>query len=72
VIGVYFTRGGVTSMYGAAGALLVALLWIYYSLSHATSRRRVHQSHHGQRGTRGDIDRKENDGDADRQRSARG
>jgi membrane protein len=32
LIGLYFTRGGVTSAYGAAGALLVALLWIYYSV----------------------------------------
>jgi membrane protein len=32
VIGLYFTRGGVTSAYGAAGSLLVALLWIYYSV----------------------------------------
>jgi membrane protein len=31
LIGIYFTRGGVTSTYGAAGSLLVALLWIYYS-----------------------------------------
>ena len=31
VIGIYFTRGGVASTYGAAGSLLVALLWIYYS-----------------------------------------
>jgi membrane protein len=32
LIGIYFTRGGVTSAYGAAGSLLVALLWIYYSI----------------------------------------
>ena len=32
LIGIYFTRGGVTSAYGAAGSLLVALLWIYYSV----------------------------------------
>ncbi len=31
-IGFYFTHGGVTSAYGAAGSLLVALLWIYYSV----------------------------------------
>ncbi len=32
LIGIYFSRGGVTSAYGAAGSLLVALLWIYYSV----------------------------------------
>ena len=32
LIGLYFTKGGVTSAYGAAGSLLVALLWIYYSV----------------------------------------
>lgn len=32
LIGIYFTKGGVTSAYGAAGSLLVALLWIYYSV----------------------------------------
>ena len=30
-IGIYFVRGGVTNAYGAAGALLVTLLLIYYS-----------------------------------------
>ena len=33
LIGIYFTKGGVTSAYGAAGSLLVALLWIYYSVT---------------------------------------
>ena len=31
LIAVYFAVAGVTSAYGAAGAFLVALLWIYYS-----------------------------------------
>lgn len=31
LIAIYFAVGGVTSAYGAAGSLLVALLWIYYS-----------------------------------------
>lgn len=30
-ISLYFSKAGVTSAYGAAGSLLVALLWIYYS-----------------------------------------
>ena len=32
LIGLYFTKAGVTSAYGAAGSLLVALLWLYYSV----------------------------------------
>ena len=31
-IGFYLTKGGLASAYGAAGSLLVALLWIYYSV----------------------------------------
>ncbi|GAC1312113.1 MAG: hypothetical protein NVSMB21_22340 [Vulcanimicrobiaceae bacterium] len=31
LIGLYIARGGVASAYGAAGSLLVALIWIYYS-----------------------------------------
>ncbi len=31
VIGAYFLSSAVTSMYGAAGALLVVLVWVYYS-----------------------------------------
>ncbi len=31
LIGLYFAYAGVASAYGAAGSLLVALLWIYYS-----------------------------------------
>lgn len=31
LIGLYLARGGVASAYGAAGSLLVALIWIYYS-----------------------------------------
>jgi membrane protein len=31
LISLYIARGGVASAYGAAGSLLVALLWIYYS-----------------------------------------
>ena len=31
LIAIYFARAGVASAYGAAGSLLVALLWIYYS-----------------------------------------
>ena len=30
-IGVYLGRAGVTSVYGAAGSLVLILLWIYYS-----------------------------------------
>ena len=31
IIALYFAKAGVASAYGAAGSLLVALLWIYYS-----------------------------------------
>src|SRR5438093_2841333 len=31
LLGVYLGRAGVTSVYGAAGALVLVLLWIYYS-----------------------------------------
>lgn len=31
VIGLYFVSSAITSMYGAAGALLVVLIWVYYS-----------------------------------------
>jgi membrane protein len=31
VLGVYLARGDVTSGYGAAGSLLVVLLWVYYA-----------------------------------------
>ena len=31
LIGLYIAYGGVASAYGAAGSLLVALIWIYYS-----------------------------------------
>ena len=31
LIGVYLGRAGVTSVYGAAGSLVLVLLWIYYS-----------------------------------------
>ncbi|GAC1303185.1 MAG: hypothetical protein NVSMB19_13050 [Vulcanimicrobiaceae bacterium] len=31
LIGLYIAHGGVASAYGAAGSLLVALIWIYYS-----------------------------------------
>jgi membrane protein len=31
LVAVYFHRAGITSSYGAAGAILVALLWIYYT-----------------------------------------
>jgi membrane protein len=31
LIGIYFARSGTASAYGAAGSLLVLLLWIYYS-----------------------------------------
>ena len=31
LISLYIAYGGVASAYGAAGSLLVALLWIYYS-----------------------------------------
>ncbi len=31
LIGLYIARGGVASAYGAAGSLLVALIWIFYS-----------------------------------------
>jgi membrane protein len=30
-IGIYLGRAGVTSVYGAAGSLVLVLLWIYYS-----------------------------------------
>lgn len=30
-IGVYLGRAGVTSVYGAAGSLVLVLMWIYYS-----------------------------------------
>ncbi len=31
VFGLYLSRAGVTSVYGAAGSLVVLLLWVYYS-----------------------------------------
>ena len=31
LIGLYLTHSAVASSYGAAGALIVILLWIYYS-----------------------------------------
>jgi membrane protein len=31
LIGIYLGRAGVTSVYGAAGSLVLVLLWIYYS-----------------------------------------
>jgi len=31
LIGLYVGRSGVTSAYGAAGSLVVILLWVYYS-----------------------------------------
>ncbi len=31
LIGIYIARAGIASAYGAAGSLLVALVWIYYS-----------------------------------------
>ncbi|MGH7291165.1 MAG: YihY/virulence factor BrkB family protein, partial [Myxococcota bacterium] len=31
LIGVYLGRAGVTSVYGAAGSLVLVLLWVYYS-----------------------------------------
>lgn len=31
VFGLYLSRAGVTSVYGAAGSLVVVLLWVYYS-----------------------------------------
>src|SRR5207249_559230 len=31
LIGLYLGRSGVTSAYGAAGSLVVILLWVYYS-----------------------------------------
>jgi membrane protein len=31
LIGLYLSRGGVTSAYGAAGSLVVLLMWVYYS-----------------------------------------
>jgi membrane protein len=31
LIGLYIAHGGIASAYGAAGSLLVALIWIYYS-----------------------------------------
>jgi membrane protein len=31
VIGFYLGRAGTTSVYGAAGSLVLVLLWIYYS-----------------------------------------
>lgn len=31
LIGIYLSRAGVSSAYGAAGSILIALLWIYYS-----------------------------------------
>jgi membrane protein len=34
LIGLYIGSSAVASSYGAAGALIVALLWIYYSAPH--------------------------------------
>jgi len=31
LIGLYLSRAGVTSIYGAAGSLVLVLLWVYYS-----------------------------------------
>jgi membrane protein len=31
LIGIYLGRAGVTSVYGAAGSLVLILLWVYYS-----------------------------------------
>ncbi|TMA60622.1 MAG: ribonuclease BN, partial [Deltaproteobacteria bacterium] len=31
LIGIYLGRAGATSVYGAAGSLVLVLLWIYYS-----------------------------------------
>jgi len=31
LIGLYIARAGIATAYGAAGSVLVALLWIYYS-----------------------------------------
>jgi membrane protein len=31
LIGIYLARAGITSVYGAAGSLVLVLLWVYYS-----------------------------------------
>ena len=65
VIGVYLGRAGVTSVYGAAGSLVLILLWIYYSaqllflgaeFTEVWSRRRGSRSEGGGRSGRRDSD----------------
>ena len=43
LIGIYLGRAGVTSVYGAAGSLVLVLLWVYYSSQLLVPRRRVHR-----------------------------
>lgn len=31
LLGMYFTKGAITSAYGAAGSLIIIILWLYYS-----------------------------------------
>ncbi|MFA6470524.1 MAG: YihY/virulence factor BrkB family protein [Candidatus Latescibacterota bacterium] len=31
LLGMYFTKGAITSVYGAAGSLVIIILWLYYS-----------------------------------------
>ncbi len=52
LIALYLGRAGVASAYGAAGSLLVLLLWIYYSsmiLLFGAEFTRVYAERHGSR-----------------------
>ena len=52
LIALYLGRAGVASAYGAAGSLLVLLLWIYYSaliLLFGAAFTRVYAERHGSR-----------------------
>ena len=46
----YIGSSAVASSFGAAGALIVLLLWVYYSAAHFSARGRIHEifaEHHG-------------------------
>ncbi|HEY5349324.1 MAG TPA: YhjD/YihY/BrkB family envelope integrity protein, partial [Candidatus Lustribacter sp.] len=53
LIGIYIGKAGVASAYGAAGALLAILVWVYYSASIlllGAEFTKIHAQHSGSQG----------------------
>ncbi|MBC7856226.1 MAG: YihY/virulence factor BrkB family protein [Pirellulaceae bacterium] len=53
ILGIYLAQKGVTSSYGAAGSLVLMLIWVYYTAQvflFGASFTRVYALHHGGRG----------------------